>query len=268
MNALCIKLDWSIGETTYNMYASWAEKYYNEYRDKFDCDVVRDKLRHISNCVQIADMVSGKKSLLSLCMLYHDIGRMKQYEVLGSFNDNVIDHKVLGEQIIVSAINKGELDSHLISSYLRASALWHGITNRALIFDNDVKTVVTQVTDIDALENGCLSTRYYLEREIMTDAKGYVEHSPELDQTQVRGLYLASWKSGNRMKKDCITYAEYLLFASHLLMQSKQKYPEIMNALFKIGHIDMVGFYVDLFRKYIDKRISDGVIDFFIKYMR
>jgi len=77
----------------------------NCFIDKYIYDVIqkygnrvayKDKISHIKSATSISEQIYGD-DMTVLATKYHDIGRFSQYELLGSFNDNIVTHNVLGE---------------------------------------------------------------------------------------------------------------------------------------------------------------------------
>ncbi|MBR4313672.1 MAG: HD domain-containing protein [Lachnospiraceae bacterium] len=219
--------------------------YSNKYKDSI---AIQDKVTHIINCGKIARKIQPNNDLLYLGALFHDIGRFIQYDEIQTFDDKQISHCIVGQNYFDKEVKRGNIPDTDWNEYLRNAICWHetGLYNID-VTEQALKEFVQSIRDIDVIENGCLGVKTYMEREIQTDAKGYKKQHPTLNMAYIRPQYIEDYLEGKVLAKDCITYAEYLLFAAHLTVQALVKYPIAKSIMTD----DLMSWYHDMFYKYM-----------------
>ena len=208
-------------------------------------------------------------------MKFHDIGRFLQYELLGKFDDALVSHHILGEEVLIRAIFKGEIKISPELDIIRSSIMYHGrIEYMPYLTDlnNDVKEIIDIVSRIDGLENGCIGAIGYLERECEEDAKNYKKNNPDLDMKKVSPKVLEFYLKGEKFDKMkyCKTYADYVLFANILAITAlRGKDRDIAKEALNLecfGYKTALDGYKDLFNKMIEPDLVDKCIKCFEKF--
>ena len=69
----------SLYDYVVNMFTDIYKKYNNN-------PIVKDKFEHINNMAKFAKLIDEDNFLLLVLMLFHDIGRFPQFELIGNFN--------------------------------------------------------------------------------------------------------------------------------------------------------------------------------------
>lgn len=244
------------------------------------------KRQHIENVVSLVSRLyetSPMKSLycydlLVICAAMHDIGRKKQFELLGKFWDTEVSHNVLGVDHLDSWLAKqmanykfamqirtAEVQAQI--NILRDVILYHG--RQDLCFNVGSKPYVDMVTAADDLENAaaCIS---YLIREVEEDAKGYRKANPDADQKQVSDYVFDHFKKGEKFDKSvyCHTYAEYVLFAATLMTSSCKKHMFASSLLKEpgYGYASILEGYKDVFFKTLTPEMAEKAYDVLREY--
>lgn len=224
---------------------------------------VTDKLQHIGNTVTLTKRMDPDNRIAVIAAKFHDIGRFKQLELIGNFNDGVLLHHNVGEDVITRAIFKGELEISEELNAIRQVAQYHGrekFVPYKLELSDGVNELIDVISRVDEIENGCIGATGYLEREAMEDSKGYREANPNLDMRKVSPEVWKFFSKGEKFDKMkfCRTYADYTLFASVLAIQGlKGKDREIAKAAMELkcsGYDSALSGYEDIFSKLVEPK--------------
>ena len=256
------------------------EKYIDNYienmKSKYkNISAIQDKINHIKRTVTLVDKIAPKNDLARVAMKFHDIGRFLQYELLGKFDDALVSHHILGEEVLIRAIFKGEIKISPELDIIMSSIMYHGrIEYMPYLTDlnNDVKEIIDIVSRIDGLENGCIGAIGYLERECEEDAKNYKKNNPDLDMKKVSPKVLEFYLKGEKFDKMkyCKTYADYVLFANILAITAlRGKDRDIAKEALNLecfGYKTALDGYKDLFNKMIEPDLVDKCIKCFEKF--
>ena len=199
--------------------------------------------------------------MLKCLILYHDIGRISQYNIWERFADDKMLHHYLGVDFFESCVLQGEIPNSKYNSLIIATILYHGrlaLLPSGFVTDKERKYIEI-VTTIDNLENGCLGAVGYLDREVEIDAKGYGQVDQDLVSPDVLEYY-KNIEKFDKMKY-CKTYADYTLFAIVLaLVQLKGEYKDIAVAAMSRPVTDSFGIAhanaIDGYKAIIDRRIE------------
>ena len=245
----------------------WIDEYLSEMSKKYENNQTAiDKLNHIKNTVTLTKRMTSNDRMSVIATKFHDIGRFKQLELLGSFNDGELLHHNVGEDVITRAIFKGELKISDELNAIRQVIQYHG--RQKFIpykpeLDEGVNELIDIVSRVDEIENGCIGATGYLIREAEEDAKGYRKNNPDLDMKSVSPEVWEFFSKGEKFDKMkfCKTYADYTLFASVLAIQAlKGNDREIAKAAMDLkcnGYESALDGYKDIFSKLIDPKYNE-----------
>lgn len=211
----------------------------NRYDQIFSKRELTGKRNHIKNMIPLALLIAPTlnydidSAFLAICSEHHDDGRADQYELLGNFNDAIITHNVLSihrlNQFLLEHEIKETDDSIQI---FRDVLFYHGKTTLVTL-SKESKPYVEIITLADNFENAfsCVS---YLLKEVETDAKGYQKKNPYADQKKVSPYVWKCFCEGKKFNKlkYCTSYAEYVLFATLLAIDSIINYETIAKLAF------------------------------------
>lgn len=201
---------------------AYLEKMHEKYKEN---TAVQEKLEHIARVKVLTEKLCPDDRLAKVAAKYHDIGRFPQMELLGSFNDGRVLHHYLGEDFIARALYQGILEPSEELETIRLAVSYHARMNfmpyRAQVPEKTIN-IVDAVGRADNIENGCIGAVGYVEREALTDAKGYKKENPSADQTKVSTEVWEFYQKGEKFDKMkfCKTYADYTLFAAILAITS------------------------------------------------
>lgn len=251
------------------------EKFIDNYiisqKEKYkDVPAVQDKIEHIRRTVILTKKIALDNDLARVAAKSHDIGRFLQYELLGKFDDSVVLHHNLGEDIIRRAVFKGEIDVSPELDAIRTTIMFHGRTkfmHYQLKISEQAKELVEIVGRVDEIENGCIGALGYLEREAKEDAKSYIKNNPNLDMKQVSPEVLSFYMKGEKFDKlkYCKTYADYVLFANILAITAlRGKDREVAKEAMSLecfGYKNAMEGYEDIFKKLIDPKLVNQCVD-------
>ncbi len=256
-----------------------ASKTFNGVVDEVKAKQLQDKIAHIRRTVEITKGVTHNNHLAVLAAKLHDIGRFPQYEFLGGFKDGLILHHNLGEDLITRMLFRHVLEPSRELDTIRQAIMYHGRMQFIPFKENPLSKEAEEITEIvsevDDLDNGCIGALGYLEDEILHDSKDYKKENPDLDMKSVSPRVFEFYTRGEKFNKltECHTYADYLLFASVLAIQSlKGKYHAFAAKLLEqpcFGYVSGLEGYRDLFSKYLDPELAlqayDTLHDFYVK---
>ena len=248
-------------EDTLNKLEEFIDNYLKEVKEKYKTNkAAMDKVEHIERTVLLTKRITSNDRMSIIAAKYHDIGRFAQLELLGSFNDSVLLHHNIGEDVITRAVFKGELDVSDELNAIRQVVQYHGRQN-FIPYKPELAEGVNELIDIisrvDEIENGCIGATGYLLREAEEDSKGYKKDNPDLDMKKVSPEVWQFFVKGEKFDKIkyCKTYADYTLFASLLAIQAlKGKDREIAKAAMDLkcnGYESALDGYRDIFSKLI-----------------
>jgi len=242
-----------------------------KYADVVTCS---GKLEHIQNVTSISEDLSGDEMTV-LAAKWHDVGRFPQYDLLGSFDDRVLAHHVVGENYIERLIQQKKLPTSKELDLIRLVVMFHGkealIPASWNISEEDVN-LVRQISKIDDIENGCIGVLRYIQRQRDEDAKGYAADNPTLDMKSVSPevwpLYLKA--EGFDKNVYCQTYADYALFAATLLIKSlrSENHEFCKRILAKpwYGFSDGLTGYQEIVKDMVDSEYVQASLDVIMKY--
>lgn len=252
---------------------NYIDSYIETMKNKYEkINAIQDKIDHINRTVILTEKIAPKNDLAKIATKYHDIGRFMQYELIGKFDDALVSHHTLGENTIINAILKGEIQKSPELDIIRLAIMYHGrmqyIPYLAEL-NNDAKEIIDIVTRADEIENGCIGALGYLERESKEDAKNYRKNNLNLDMKKVSSNVLNFYLEDKKFDKIkyCKTYADYVLFANILVTSSlkgKDKNIAIEALNLKcFKYKNAIEGYKDLFRKMIEPDLVDKCIETF-----
>ena len=239
----------------------YIDKYLSEMAEKYkDNKAVMDKIQHIKNVVTLTKRISPDNRMARIAAKFHDIGRFEQLRLIGSFNDGVLLHHNIGEDVITRAVFKKELDISDELNAIRQVVQYHG-RQRFIPYkpnlDDGVVDLIDIISRVDEIENGCIGATGYLIREATEDAKGYRKEHPELDMKSVSPEVWEFFSKGDKFDKlkYCKTYADYALFACVLAIKSlrgqDKQIAKLAMDLKCNGYESALDGYKDIFNKLI-----------------
>ena len=92
-------------EDTLNKLEEFIDNYIKEVKEKYKTNkAAMDKVEHIERTVLLTKRITSNDRMSIIAAKYHDIGRFAQLELLGSFNDSVLLHHNIGEDVITRAV--------------------------------------------------------------------------------------------------------------------------------------------------------------------
>lgn len=262
----------------------FADEYIKMYEEKCKSGTMNDveahellsKIAHIKRTVQIAGYVTNHNKMAMVAAKLHDIGRFPQYDILGGFRDDLILHHNLGEDLITRMIFQKKLHPSTELDTIRQAIMYHGRTQFIPFRESPLTKEALEVTDIisevDDLDNGCIGALGYIEGEIIHDSKKYQEKNPTLDMSLISPRVFEYFSRGEKFNKmtECHTYADYLLFAAVLAIQSlKGKHKDVAAQLLEtpcFGYENAMAGYRDLFIKYLDPSKALEAYDIFYSF--
>lgn len=204
----------------------FIDNYLKEMHEKYkDNSAVQDKLEHIARVTILTEKLCPENRLAKVAAKYHDIGRFSQMDILGAFNDSKILHHYLGEDFIARALYQGKIEPSQELETIRLAISYHARI-KFMPYKSEIPQQAINIVDAvgraDDIENGCIGAVGYIEREAVTDAKGYRKENPEVDQTRVSPEVWEFFQKGEKFDKMkfCKTYADYTLFAAVLAITS------------------------------------------------
>lgn len=204
----------------------FIDNYLKEMHEKYkDNSAVQDKLEHIARVTILTEKLCPENRLAKIAAKYHDIGRFSQMDILGAFNDGKILHHYLGEDFIARALYQGKIEASQELETIRLAISYHARI-KFMPYKSEIPQQAINIVDAvgraDDIENGCIGAVGYIEREAVTDAKGYRKENPEVDQTRVSPEVWEFFQKGEKFDKMkfCKTYADYTLFAAVLAITS------------------------------------------------
>ena len=245
----------------------YIDTYLEEMAIKYkDNKAALDKLSHIKNVTSLAKIVSNDDRMAIIAAKFHDIGRFKQLELLGSFNDGVLLHHYIGEDVVTRAIFNHQLSVSKELNAIRQVVQYHGrqafIPYRPELAEG-VIDLIDVVSRVDGIENGCIGATGYLEREAETDAKGFRANNPDLDMKSVSPEVWEFYTKGQKFDKlkYCKTYADYTLFAAILAIEALSgKDRDVAKIAMDIeanGYPSALAGYKDIFSKLVSPKYAD-----------
>lgn len=249
----------------------FVDEYISDMKIKYEnVPAIQDKINHINRTVALVEKISPENDLVRVAVKFHDIGRFLQYEILGCFDDAIVLHHTLGEDVLTRAIFKGDLEVSPELDIIRSAAMFHGRMEYMPYLSKlgkDIKEMVDIVGRVDGIENGCIGAIGYLERECNEDAKNYKKNNPSLDMKKVSPYVLECYLKGEKFDKVkyCKTYADYVLFANVLAItalkgKDRNIALEALN-LSCFGYENAIEGYKDIFKKMIDPDLVNICID-------
>lgn len=214
------------------------------------------KYSHIQNVMQIGmefDLTGLNRELMQICLQLHDIGRRKQFDIMGNFDDNMLDHHVLAVQMISEwfKINYDSQATELSADWqiVVDCCLYHGNTALSSLAHEWSVPYLNIVRTADQIENGCIGALQYLEYEKKCDIKGYIAADPMRDQSDCNPALFQYLADGQVFSKAalCHTYAEYFIYAATLAIHTYLKYPEITTKYMNKHHT--IERYIGIFQR-------------------
>ena len=250
---------------------AYIDAYLEEMAEKYkDNKAALDKLSHIKNVTSLAKIVSNDDRMAIISAKFHDIGRFKQLELLGSFNDGILLHHYIGEDVVTRAVFNRQLSVSKELNAIRQVVQYHG--RQAYIpykpeLAEGVIGLIDVISRVDGIENGCIGATGYLVREAETDAKGYRENNPDLDMKSVSPEVWEFYSKGQKFDKlkYCKTYADYTLFAAILAIEAlKGKDRDVARIAMDIeanGYESALAGYKNIFSKLVAPEYADKAFE-------
>lgn len=245
------------------------ENWINEYLEKQNTNEVhkKDKYEHSKRTANIAKQIYPNNKLLEVAMKFHDIGRFIQYDKIKSFDDKILSHYILGKQFIEEQEKNNNIPSSGELNIIKYVIRYHmGIKyipgDELVNINEETLNLIKFSTIVDAIDNGCIGATYYIEREILNNEKHYKESNPDLDMKNVSDDVLSLYLSNEKFDKFkyCKTYADYLLYAIILLIESLKSIDKSDKVIQIIEKEDSINKYIKLINTYINEPISERCI--------
>lgn len=245
----------------------YIDNYLAEIKEKYkNNENAMDELEHIKRTVLLVDRMTCGDRLSIIATKFHDIGRFKQLELLGNFNDEILSHYNAGVNTIVKEVFNNKLEISKELDVIRQVIQYHGV-QRFIPYKTELSEEVYELIDminrVNDIENGCMSATGYLLREAQEDIKGYRRSNPDLDMKKVSPKVWEFFIRGDKFDKMkyCKTYADYTLFISGLAINAlKGKDRKIAKATMELkcnGYNSALEGYKDIFSKLIQPEYSD-----------
>ena len=255
-------MDYSIENLNY--LENWIDGFLRK-QDRTDIHI-KNKFDHTYRTATISKELFPSNKLLEVAMKFHDIGRFIQYEKIASFDDKILSHYILGKEYIESQEKNLNIKSSQELEKIKAVIRYHlGVfaipKEKFDCLDDETIELIKLSAMIDGIDNGCIGALNYIEREIQNDEKHYIENNPNLDMKYVSKEVLDFFLNDQKFDKFkyCNTYAEYLLYAISLMIQSLLS--ENSKEVKKIAtEHDAINKYKDLINRYINPDIANTCI--------
>lgn len=170
--------------TDIDRYTKWFDEYAASFLKtlRFRIDEFNLKIKHTYEVVSLGKMIAASLLLdpatyraLVLSLLFHDVGRFKQYHDYGTFKDNVsVNHGELAKQILVE---EGVLsdESPAVERIVLNAVCYHNAKNIPEHLEGDDLTVLKIVRDADKIDIFRVVTEQYnmekKSRTVMLDLK-------------------------------------------------------------------------------------------------
>lgn len=254
----------------------FIDEFLQEQSEKYKgIAVVEDKLQHINMVTVLTAKLYPDNALIRVAAKMHDIGRFKQFDLCKAFNDGMVLHHYLGEDTIGRFLYQGQIEQSDELDVIRYVVQFHGrekFLPYPVYIPDDVKEVVSAMSRIDDIENGCIGAVGYLGREADEDAKGYKKDNPDLDQKSVSKEVMGFFAKGEKFDKMkyCHTYAEYTLFAAVLaIARLKSADRDLAKMALELpGKNDETALegYKRVFKELISPDIADKCYDILLEY--
>lgn len=265
-------LDRQIDQDSIIIIDDFIEKYLIEqqifFKGNFDAE---RKIRHTYSCCKIFDILAPdyaepERELVRLAVKAHDIGRFKQLEMIGSYDDNIVHHSEIGANIIESAIDDKLLSDSLELRSIQLIIKYHGLIE---FLDKKMLRSMPQgivewtrlVTVVDDLENVCITAPTRLESEVINDTKHLVR--VDIDQTCVSPNNMMTYYQKRKIdRKNCKTYADYVLFHLSVIRRFlfDEKYEQRVIALLSD---EAYLRYIEIIRRFISPRQATEIAAIF-----
>lgn len=245
------------------------DNWINEYLEKQNVIEAhkKDKYEHSKRTANIAKQIYPNNKLLEVAMKFHDIGRFIQYDRIKSFDDKILSHYILGKQFIEEQEMNNNISSSKELNIIKYVIRYHiGIKyiprDELVNINEETLNLIKYSSIVDAIDNGCIGATYYIEREILNDEKHYKKNNPDLDMKNVSNDVLSYYLNNEKFDKYkyCKTYADYLLFAILLLIESLKSIDNTDKVIQIIEKEDSINKYIKLINKYIKEPISERCI--------
>lgn len=231
------------------------------------------KSTHTENVMCIAaeialDNTELNYELVAVCAFMHDIGRRRQFDLIGCFNDREVDHRKLGKEMLDEYISEHNIDgTNVIWSIVRDVIQYHGLEKDWHLANPVSIPYLEIISAADDIENGCIGALGYLEYESANDVKGYKMADPSRDQRDLNPELLGYLERGEKFNKLvlCHTYAEYFVFAAMLAVNSCNKFGAIAKDAMKLlvytteegVRLDAIDGYCHIFNRYLHPKDAE-----------
>ena len=244
------------------------EKWIDNFLEKQDLDNEhkKDKYNHSLRTASIAKQLYPNDKFIEIAMKFHDVGRFIQYDKIKCFDDKILSHYTLGKEFIEEQEKIGNLQTsdelNRIKNIIRYHYGIEYINKKDLnCMDEETIKYIKLSSVIDSIDNGCIGATYYIEREIQNDEKHYKVNNPELDMKNVSNDVLSYYLNNEKFDKIkyCKTYADYLLYAIILLIDSLKDI-NTKQVILIIDKENSINKYTELMKKYINQPISEKCI--------
>jgi len=246
---------------------NWIDEYIKKEEEKYNENfTIEHKIKHIKRTAKMAEELND--NFMKVAMKFHDIGRFRQYELIGSFDDKIVSHYDTGIKVIDEEIRKGNLINSDELEIIKYVIMYHaGSKYYDLKLDESIINIIDNAAIIDNIDNGCVGALTYLEKEILNDSKHYHQNNPNLDMKSISNDVLNMYLNGDTFDKMKYvkTYADYLLFASSLAIKGlKSKYGFMAKKIMQDNNT--LEGYKYLFNKYLDSNYSNICFECLEKY--
>lgn len=197
-------------------------QYRYDFHEKGESEALDSRIRHIENCVSIAERIYPDDPLLQLACGFHDVGRFSQYSHIGSFDDKILDHHLLGETYIRTLAKKGVIRDSRTAEILALSCRYHGLVMPDTV-PGPAAEVIKKVTDIDRMEIGCVGAASDFEQIVSGDVLHFIQNHPLRNQEVLSPPVFAALRERRAFdRRICATYADSLIYTFLLAYSAVQ----------------------------------------------
>lgn len=245
---------------------SGLHQYRYDFHKKGESKALDSRIRHIDSCVSIAEKLYPDNALVQLSCEFHDIGRFPQYSHIGSFDDKVLDHHLLGEAYIRTFAKKGVIESSSTADVLALSCRYHGLVIPDTV-PGTAAEVIKKVTEIDRMETGCVSGASDFEQAVQDDALHFIQNHPLRNQDVLSPPVFSALRERRAFdKRICATYADFLIYTfllaySAVRNKADKKSADTAKILFNSTALGKYGCaregYEDLIERYMTRAYQE-----------
>lgn len=214
------------------------------------------------NFVTITKGIFGEADILmEVCALYHDIGRVFQYDVLRNFDDEKISHNALGLDSLDRFIEANKIKITPDIQVLRDVIYYHGknISGSTKISEKSRK-YIEAISTIEIFDWECIREISNFERIIEGDYRKYNKEYPEYVgkvREEIFSLFKArDYKARKYFLK---SYAEEIIVSIMKVMSLINKYGDIARRAMIVPnyyYASALAGYNHLIHKYMSEDIA------------